>query len=190
MKLKSYASGQWVEGTGRAATLLNAVTGEPFAEIDSTGLDFAGMLRHARSVGGPALRKLTFHQRALKLKALATYLMDRKEEFYEISKATGATRTDAWIDVEGGIGTLFAYASKGRRELPNSTFYLDDSLRSLHAAAASSVNISACRWKVQPSTSTPITSLAGACSKSWDRPCSPACQPSSSRRARRLTWLS
>ena len=108
-----------------AAILANAVTGEPVAEIDSTGLDFAGMLDYARRVGGPALRKLTFHQRALRLKALATYLMERKEEFYELSKATGATRTDSWIDVEGGIGTLFAYASKGRRELPNSTFYLD-----------------------------------------------------------------
>jgi oxepin-CoA hydrolase / 3-oxo-5,6-dehydrosuberyl-CoA semialdehyde dehydrogenase len=127
MKLKSYAAGQWAEGTGRAVTLMNAVTGEPFAEIDSSGLDFAGMLNHARRVGGPALRKLTFHQRALKLKELGTYLMERKEEFYEVSKATGATRTDAWIDVEGGIGTLFAYASKGRRELPNSTFYIDGS---------------------------------------------------------------
>jgi oxepin-CoA hydrolase/3-oxo-5,6-dehydrosuberyl-CoA semialdehyde dehydrogenase len=125
MKLKSYASGEWVEGTGRAIALLNAITGERVAEIDSTGLDFAGMLNHARRVGGPALRKLTFHQRALRLKELATYLMERKEEFYELSKATGATRTDAWIDVEGGIGTLFAYASKGRRELPNSTFYID-----------------------------------------------------------------
>lgn len=125
MRLKSYAAGRWAEGTGRAVTLANAVTGAPVAEIDSTGLDFKAMLEHARGKGGPALRKLTFHERALKLKALAGHLMERKEEFYELSKATGATRTDAWIDIEGGIGTLFAYASKGRRELPNSTFYLD-----------------------------------------------------------------
>ena len=125
MRLKSYAAGRWVEGTGRPVVLANAVTGEPVAEIDSTGVDFAAMLDHARRVGGPALRKLTFHQRALKLKELAAYLMERKEEFYELSKATGATRTDSWIDVEGGIGTLFAYASKGRRELPNATVYLD-----------------------------------------------------------------
>jgi oxepin-CoA hydrolase/3-oxo-5,6-dehydrosuberyl-CoA semialdehyde dehydrogenase len=125
MRLKSYAAGQWAEGTGRAVTLASAITGEPVAEIDSTGLDFKAMLDHARRKGGPALRKLTFHERALKLKELAGYLMERKEEFYELSKATGATRTDAWIDVEGGIGTLFAYASKGRRELPNATFYLD-----------------------------------------------------------------
>jgi oxepin-CoA hydrolase/3-oxo-5,6-dehydrosuberyl-CoA semialdehyde dehydrogenase len=125
MRLKSYAAGKWIEGTGRAVTLASAITGEPVAEIDSTGIDFAAMLDHARRRGGPALRRLTFHQRALKLKELAAYLMARKEEFYELSKATGATRTDAWIDVEGGIGTLFAYASKGRRELPNGTFYLD-----------------------------------------------------------------
>ena len=125
MRLMSYAAGRWVAGNGRPAVLAHAVTGEPFAEIDSTGLDFSAMLHHARSVGGPALRKLTFHQRALLLKALAQQLMEAKEEFYELSKATGATRTDAWIDVEGGIGTLFAYASKGRRELPNATFLLD-----------------------------------------------------------------
>ena len=125
MRLESYAAGRWVQGTGRPVTLAHAVTGDPVAEIDSAGLDFAGMLFHARTVGGPALRKLTFHRRALLLKALGTYLMERKEEFYALSTPTGATRTDAWIDVEGGIGTLFAYASKGRRELPNSTFYLD-----------------------------------------------------------------
>ena len=125
MRLTSYAAGRWVLGTGRPAVLAHAITGEPVAEIDSTGLDFAAMLAHARSVGGPALRKLTFHQRALMLKALAAHLMERKEEFYALSKPTGATRTDAWIDVEGGIGTLFAYASKGRRELPNATFHLD-----------------------------------------------------------------
>ena len=125
MRLMSYAAGRWVEGTGRPTVLASAITGEPVAEIDSTGLDFAAMLHHARSVGGPALRKLTFHQRALLLKALAGHLMERKEEFYALSKPTGATRTDAWIDVEGGIGTLFAYASKGRRELPNATFHLD-----------------------------------------------------------------
>jgi oxepin-CoA hydrolase/3-oxo-5,6-dehydrosuberyl-CoA semialdehyde dehydrogenase len=125
MRLESFAAGRWVPGSGRPVVLAHAVTGEPVAEVDATGLDVAAMLHHARTVGGPALRRLTFHQRALMLKALAGYLMERKEEFYELSKATGATRTDAWIDVEGGIGTLFAYASKGRRELPNATFHPD-----------------------------------------------------------------
>ncbi|MFL5335680.1 MAG: phenylacetic acid degradation bifunctional protein PaaZ, partial [Geminicoccaceae bacterium] len=125
MRLESFVAGRWMRGTGRPAILAHAVTGEPVAEIDSAGLDVAAMLHHARTVGGPALRRFTFHQRALLLKALAQHLMERKEEFYEFSKATGATRTDAWIDVKGGIGTLFAYASKGRRELPNATFHLD-----------------------------------------------------------------
>jgi oxepin-CoA hydrolase / 3-oxo-5,6-dehydrosuberyl-CoA semialdehyde dehydrogenase len=125
MRLDSYAQGQWVAGSGKGASLLNAITGEPVAEIGSQGIDFAGMLDYARRKGGPALRKLTFHQRALQLKALGQHLTDRKEEFYELSKATGATRTDSWVDIEGGIGTLFAYSGKGRRELPNATFYLD-----------------------------------------------------------------
>lgn len=131
MRLRSYAAGRWAEGTGQAVVLANAVTGAPVAGIDSTGLDFAATLDHARRVGGPALRRLTFHERARRLKALATHLTERKEEFYELSKATGATRTDAWIDVEGGIGTLFAYASKGRRELPDSTVHLDGPPESL-----------------------------------------------------------
>src|SRR5574340_128052 len=103
MRLKSYVAGQWVEGIGQPIVLANAVNGLPVAEIDSSGIDFAGMLEYARRAGGPALRKLTFHERARRLKALATYLMERKEEFYELSKATGATRTDSWIDIEGGI---------------------------------------------------------------------------------------
>lgn len=124
MRLESYAQGQWLAGAG-GTTLLNAVTGQPVAEIGSGGLDFKAMLDYGRQVGGPALRQLTFHQRALLLKQLAKYLMEHKEEFYELSKATGATRTDSWIDIEGGIGTLFVYASKGTREFPNSTFYID-----------------------------------------------------------------
>src|SRR5947209_3031328 len=83
------------------------------------------MVHHARHVGGPALRKLTFHERARRLKALALYLMERKDAFYAISALTGATKTDSWIDIEGGIGTLFAYASRGRRELPDETFFID-----------------------------------------------------------------
>lgn len=83
------------------------------------------MLDHGRRVGGPALRRLTFHQRALLLKALAQHLTERKEEFYVLSSATGATRTDSWVDIDGGIGTLFAYSGKGRRELPNATFHID-----------------------------------------------------------------
>ena len=114
-RLQSYAQGEWVEGTGNFTTLLHAVTGEAVAEASSQGLDFGAMADYARRVGGPALRRLTFHERARMLKALALALTARKEEFYRISAWTGATRTDHWIDIDGGIGTLFAYASRGRR---------------------------------------------------------------------------
>lgn len=125
IKLKSYSNGQWVEGSGDGTLLNHAVTGEPIAQISSKGLDFQGMLKYSREIGSPKLRKMTFHERARMLKTLAQHLMSKKELFYELSKATGATRTDSWIDIEGGIGTLFTYASKGRRELPDEPFLLE-----------------------------------------------------------------
>lgn len=125
MKLKNFAEGRWVEGTGTGTALFHAVTGEQIAEATSQGLDFKGMMDFARKTGGPALRKMTFHERALMLKALALYLTEKKELFYLLSAATGATKGDSWVDIEGGIGNLFVYASKGRRELPNETFYVD-----------------------------------------------------------------
>jgi oxepin-CoA hydrolase/3-oxo-5,6-dehydrosuberyl-CoA semialdehyde dehydrogenase len=123
--LASYAQGRWITGSGSTTPLLHAVTGEPVAEATSEGLDFAGMMDYARRVGGPALRRMTFHERALMLKRMAQHLMDRKEEFYGLSAATGATRADSWIDVEGGISTFFVYASKGRRELPDERFFVE-----------------------------------------------------------------
>src|SRR5687768_3856561 len=131
MRLESYARGEWLRGTGAATPLMHAVTGETIAEASSTGLDFAGMAEYARTVGGPALRRLTFHQRALMLKEMAKYLTDRKEGLYRLSAATGATKADSWIDIDGGIGTFFVYASKGRRELPNETFYVDGPMEAL-----------------------------------------------------------
>ena len=125
MKLASYANGEWYRASGSGKVLSNAVTGEAIAEISSDGLDFALLADYARHVGGPALRKHTFHQRALMLKDLAKYLMERKEIFYALSSATGATRSDSWIDIEGGIATLFTYSGKGRRDLPNSNICLD-----------------------------------------------------------------
>ena len=89
------------------------------------------MLRHAREVGGPALRKLTFHERARMLKALGLAIMARKEELYELNYLTGATRKDGWIDIEGGAGTLFSFSSKGRRELPDAHVLLDGQLEGL-----------------------------------------------------------
>ncbi|HEU0196798.1 MAG TPA: phenylacetic acid degradation bifunctional protein PaaZ [Nevskiaceae bacterium] len=123
-KLESYACGRWQAGTDDGLEVLNAVTGAPVVRVTSAGVDFAAMLAYGRDRGA-ALRKLTFHERALRLKALGKYLAERKEAYYALSAATGATRKDSWVDIEGGIATLFAYASKGRRELPNSTFIVD-----------------------------------------------------------------
>ena len=130
-RLASYAQGSWMEADGKPVTLYHAVTGEPVAAASSQGLDFTGMLEYGRRMGGPALRRLTFHERARMLKALAGFLMERKDKLYELSGATGATKTDSWIDIEGGIGTLFAYASRGRREFPDETFYLDGEVEPL-----------------------------------------------------------
>ncbi len=123
--LFNYAAGEWVRGTGPTTPLHHAVTGAVIAEAGSGGLDFGAMVRHARTVGGPTLRAMTFHQRARMLKALAQYLMARVEGYYAVSAATGATRRDSWADIEGGIGTLFAYASRGRREFPDEPFHVE-----------------------------------------------------------------
>lgn len=125
MKLKNYVLGKWVEGEGAGTPLFNAVTGEQIAEATTKGIDFKAALEYGRTVGSPNLRKMTFHQRARMLKALALYLNEKKEIFYQLSYATGATKSDSWVDIEGGIGNLFVYASKGRRELPDEPFYVD-----------------------------------------------------------------
>jgi len=130
-RLLNFVAGDWVEGAGKFTTLHHAVTGAPVAEASTEGVDFAAMVEYARRVGGPALRRMTFHERALMLKAMAQSLTGRKEEFYRISAATGATKGDSWIDIDGGIGTFFVYSSKGRRELPNETFYVDGATESL-----------------------------------------------------------
>ncbi|MGH8189610.1 MAG: aldehyde dehydrogenase family protein, partial [Steroidobacteraceae bacterium] len=131
MQLKSYVEGRWHAGTGEAQLLRDATTGQVVAEASSAGIDFASMLRHARTTGGAALRKLTFHERAALLKRVAKLLTDGKEEFYTLSYATGATKADSWVDIDGGIGTLFAYASRGARELPNSRVYVDGDVEML-----------------------------------------------------------
>lgn len=123
-QLKNYAEGKWVVSKNEGEPLHNAITGEAIYTASSEGLDFGAMMDYARKVGGPALRKLTFHQRGRMLKALALYLMERKEYFYTISAYTGATRSDSWVDIEGGIGNLFANASL-RRQFPDERFYVD-----------------------------------------------------------------
>jgi oxepin-CoA hydrolase / 3-oxo-5,6-dehydrosuberyl-CoA semialdehyde dehydrogenase len=123
-KLENYVNGRWVTGDGDGQALYNAVTGDAISYSTTRGLDFAGMLSYARKKGNPALRKMTFHERGRMLRALALYLTERKEKFYTISYKTGATRIDSWIDIEGGIGNLFANASL-RRKFPNESFCTD-----------------------------------------------------------------
>lgn len=129
--LESYAAGHWFRADDAGKPLLDAVTGEEVARVSTTGLDYAAMVRHARDVGGPAVRRLTFHERALLLKELALHLGGLKDEFYALSFRTGATKRDSFVDIDGGIGTLFSYASKGRRELPNDTVMLDGGVEPL-----------------------------------------------------------
>ena len=125
MKLGNLVADRWLDGSGSGRTLTSAVTGEPVASLTSDGIDFAAMLEHARRVGGAGLRKMTFHERGEMLKALAKHLTEHKKSFYALSTETGATRSDSWIDIDGGISTLFVFSSKGRREMPNDTVYLD-----------------------------------------------------------------
>ncbi|MGO1973496.1 MAG: phenylacetic acid degradation bifunctional protein PaaZ [Propionibacteriaceae bacterium] len=129
--LESYAAGTWFRAADEGAPLLDAGTGAEVARISARGLDLAAMVDHAKAVGGPALRELTFHQRAGMLKDLAKHLTAGKDEFYALSTRTGATRRDSAVDIDGGFGTVFSYASKGVRELPNDTVHLDGSLEPL-----------------------------------------------------------
>jgi oxepin-CoA hydrolase/3-oxo-5,6-dehydrosuberyl-CoA semialdehyde dehydrogenase len=130
-KLQSYAKDSWIAPEGNLTPIPSAVTGETVAETGTTVRDYAGMLDHARKVGGPALRAMTFHQRAKMLKALADAVMAKKDALYELSYETGATKSDSWIDIEGGAGTLYAYSSKGRRELPNDTILIEGAVEGL-----------------------------------------------------------
>src|SRR3954454_1180231 len=129
-QLLNYERDRWVAGDG-AVEIPSAIDGAPVATTGSGGLDFGGMLRHAREGGGPARRKLTFHERGRMIKALGLAIMARKEELYELNYQTGATRKDGWIDIEGGAGTLFSFSSKGRRELPDAHVLLDGQLEGL-----------------------------------------------------------
>lgn len=123
-KLQNYTNGGWVNGDGDGQILFNAVTGEPIAAASTKGLDFKAMLDYGRSVGNTALRTMTFHQRGNMLKALALHLRNHLDKFYAISYQTGATKADSWVDIEGGIGNLFANASL-RRKFPDEVFCID-----------------------------------------------------------------
>ena len=129
--LRSYVSGDWHTAPDEGRPVFDAVTGEEIARVSSTGIDFGAALAHGREVGGPALRALTFHQRAALLKALGQHLREHRDELYAVSARTGATLGDSKFDVDGGIGVLLAYASKAKRELPNDTVYVEGAVEPL-----------------------------------------------------------
>lgn len=133
MKLKSYYCGQWFEGLEPGVIVHNAVNGEQVCEVDSTGIDFNKMLEHGRSVGGAALRDMTIHERANALKNVAKYLMERKEALYTVSAKTGATKKDSWVDIEGGLATMFSYSGIARREFANEKFIVEGAAETLSA---------------------------------------------------------
>ncbi|MEO5682532.1 MAG: phenylacetic acid degradation bifunctional protein PaaZ [Chitinophagaceae bacterium] len=132
-KLGNYTTGRWITGDGDGQPLYHAVTGDIITHASSKGLDFAAMLRYGRETGNPALRRMSFHERGRMLRALALHLTAHKEKFYTISSQTGATKVDSWIDIEGGIGNLFANASL-RRKFPDEFFCLDGESHNLGKA--------------------------------------------------------
>jgi oxepin-CoA hydrolase/3-oxo-5,6-dehydrosuberyl-CoA semialdehyde dehydrogenase len=126
MKVKSYSKGHWIT-EGDKTDLVSAVTGEPVAQLVDADLDYEGMCKYGRENAGPKLRAMTIHERAFKIKFLAQYLLDRKEDYYELSTHTGATRQDSWIDIEGGIGSMFTLSSKSRIELSDLPYHVEGS---------------------------------------------------------------
>ena len=131
LQVSSFVAGEWIAPGSGARTIENAVTGEVMATAGNNALDSQAMLDYARNTGGAALRNMTFHDRARMLKALATYLNERKQQLYDLSFNTGATQSDNMIDIDGGIGTMFVFASKGRREMPDALVYQDGDLEQL-----------------------------------------------------------
>jgi len=129
-QFQNYITGKWINGDGEGQPLYNAVNGELIGTASTKGLDFKSILEYGRNTGNPALRKLSFHERGNRLKALALHLQKHLDKFYKISYQTGATKADSWIDIEGGIGNLFANASL-RRKLPDESFCLDGEAHNL-----------------------------------------------------------
>jgi oxepin-CoA hydrolase/3-oxo-5,6-dehydrosuberyl-CoA semialdehyde dehydrogenase len=132
--LQSLALDRWVEAASGFVDIPSAVDGRIVARASSAGLDFAAMVRYAREIGGAGLRQLSFHQRADRLRALAGYVSERKDALYKLAGDTGANRRDNAIDIDGGIGTLAAYASRGRRDLPDAKFVVEGDVETLSKA--------------------------------------------------------
>lgn len=130
MKLKNYALGSWIEGQGDGQALIDGANGEIIGYATSKGLDWADMLEYGRKTGGHTLRKMTFQQRGRMIKSLALYLHEKRRSYYPISYKTGATKSDSWVDIEGGIGNLFANASL-RKKFPDQPYYVDGEMAPL-----------------------------------------------------------
>jgi oxepin-CoA hydrolase / 3-oxo-5,6-dehydrosuberyl-CoA semialdehyde dehydrogenase len=127
---ENYALGNWIKGDGEGTPLFNAITSKEIGRASSKGLDFSEIMSYARKIGGPKLRKMTFQQRGLMLKALALHLHSIKNKFYTLSAETGATKVDSWIDIEGGIGNIFANASL-RKNFPDLPYHVDGDMAPL-----------------------------------------------------------
>ena len=131
MKVSSFAAGQWIAPGAKARPIASAITGLPLAEAGGADIDMQAMIDYGRNIGGPALRAMGFHDRAKMLKALAVHLGQHKQELYDLSFDTGATQSDHMIDIDGGVGTVFVFASKGRREMPDGQVYIDGEIEQL-----------------------------------------------------------
>lgn len=123
-QFQNYILGKWVSGNGSELELFNAINGTKIGDVSSAGLDYEAILNYGRTTGSKVIRKMTFQERGRMLKALALFLMEKKEKYYQVSAWTGATRIDSWIDIEGGIGNLFANASL-RKQFPDLPYYVD-----------------------------------------------------------------
>jgi oxepin-CoA hydrolase/3-oxo-5,6-dehydrosuberyl-CoA semialdehyde dehydrogenase len=134
-KLENFVGGAWITGDGEGQLLYDAVNGQPIAAASTKGLDYSSILEYGRSTGGSVLRKMSFQERGRMLKALALHLREHLPRFYELSYSTGATRADSWIDIEGGIGNLFSYASL-RRKFPDTSFCMDGDAVNLSKAGS------------------------------------------------------
>ena len=132
-KTESYVYGQWLAGSDEGKQIFDAVSAEPLCRTSSLGIDFAKVLDYGRRVGGPALRAMTIHERGTALKTLGKYLLERKDTLYALSAATGASKADSWVDIEGGVATLFSYSGIARREFDNETFAVEGAAEPLSA---------------------------------------------------------
>ncbi len=185
--LRSYVGGAWTGPSDDGRPVLDAVTGEEVARVSSDGIDLGAALAYGRGTGGPALRGLTFHQRAGLLKSLGQVLREHRPELYALSARTGATLADAKFDVDGGIGVLLSYASRARRELPNDTILPEGAAEPLGRGGTFTGQHVLTSGTGSRSRSTRSTSRSGARWRSSPRRSSPACPAWSSRPPRPRT---